>query len=91
MTGRNWDPPQRYEIRIRGHLGATMRRAFPALQTEIQDRDTLLRGALPDQSALHGVLSQIEALGLELLELRRLPPDAADNTPGRASTTAPPW
>jgi hypothetical protein len=26
-----------------------------------------------DQSALHGVLAQIEALGLELLELRRLP------------------
>jgi hypothetical protein len=47
--------------------------AFPALQAELQDGDTLLRGALPDQSALHGVLAQIEALGLELLDLRRLP------------------
>jgi hypothetical protein len=28
-------------------------------------------GVLPDQSALHGVLAQIEALGLELLEVRR--------------------
>ena len=90
MTGAQRDPPpQRYEIRVRGHLGATMRRAFPALHAEIQDRDTLLRGALPDQSALHGVLSQIEALGLELLELRRLPRGpAAGTTPGRA-TSAP--
>ena len=90
MTGRPGDPPpQRYEIRVRGHLGPTMRRAFPALHAEVQDRDTLLQGPLPDQSALHGVLSQIEALGLELLELRRLPPDAAaDNTPGRV-TSAP--
>jgi hypothetical protein len=50
-----------------------MLRAFPALNAEMQDGDTLLRGPLPDQSALHGMLGQIEALGLELLELRRLP------------------
>jgi hypothetical protein len=73
MTGAQGDlPPQRYEIRVRGHLGATMRHAFPALHAEIQDSDTLLRGAIQDQSELFGVLSQIEALGLELLELRRL-------------------
>ena len=29
---------------------------------------------LPDRAALHGVLAEIEALGLELLEVRRLPP-----------------
>jgi hypothetical protein len=75
MTGAQRDPPlpQRYEIRVRGHLGATLRRAFSDLHAEIQDGDTLLQGAIADQSALHGVLSQIEALGLELLELRRLP------------------
>ena len=62
-----------YEIRVRGHLGATMRRAFPGLHAETQDRDTLLRGAVADQAALHGVLAQIETLGLELLEVRRMP------------------
>jgi hypothetical protein len=77
MTGTK--PPANYEIRVRGHLGATMRRAFPALRAETEDGDTLLRGALPDQSALHGVLAQIEALGLELLELRRLPGGPASN------------
>ena len=35
--------------------------------------DTVLAGALPDQAALHGVLAEIEDLGLELLEVRRLP------------------
>jgi hypothetical protein len=27
-----------------------------------------------DQAALYGVLAEIEALGLELIEVRRLPP-----------------
>jgi hypothetical protein len=69
----NGQPPQSYEFRVRGHLGEMTRLAFPALQAETCSRDTVLRGALPDQSALHGVLAQIEALGLELLEVRRLP------------------
>ena len=71
MTGTK--PPANYEIRIRGHLGITMRRAFPALSVQAQGQDTLLRGAVADQAALHGVLAQIEALGLELLEVLRLP------------------
>jgi hypothetical protein len=65
-----------------------MRRAFSDLDAEIQDGDTVLRGAIQDQSALHGVLSQIEAFGLELLELRRLPRGAVGETPGRV-TSAP--
>jgi hypothetical protein len=62
-----------YQIRIRGHLGPTMRRAFPGLHAQTQDRDTLLTGAVPDQAALHGLLAQVETLGLELLEVRRVP------------------
>jgi hypothetical protein len=59
-----------YEIRVRGHLGVTMRRAFPGLHAETSGGDTVLRGAIADQAALHGVLAQIETFGLELLELR---------------------
>jgi hypothetical protein len=29
---------------------------------------------LADQAALYGVLAEVEALGLELIEVRRLPP-----------------
>ena len=70
----NDPPPHRYRICIRGHLGETIRFAFPGLQAESSGRDTVLTGPLPDSAALHGVLAQIEALGLELLEVRRLPP-----------------
>ena len=75
-----------YEIRIRGCLGATMRRAFPGLRAQIQGQDTLLRGDVADQAALHGVLAQVEALGLELLEVRRRPdvPRGCDNLTDRA-------
>ncbi len=56
-----------------------MLRAFPALRAETRDGDTLLRGAVADQAALHGVLAQIAALGLELLEVRR---PAREQKPG---------
>jgi hypothetical protein len=87
---RNDPPPHRYRIRVRGHLGQTMRSAFPALQARASGGDTVLTGPLPDRAALHGVLAQIEALGLELLEVRRLPP-ARRPAPaaGRASAGPP--
>jgi hypothetical protein len=62
-----------YQIRVRGRLGRTMRIAFPALDAQAQGEDTVLTGPLTDQAALYGVLAQIEALGLELLEVRREP------------------
>jgi hypothetical protein len=51
-----------------------MRCAFPALQARASGCDTVLIGPLPDRAALYGVLAEIEALGLELLEVRCLPP-----------------
>ena len=60
-----------FEIRIRGLLGDRLLTAFPDLAAVADDGDTVLTGRLPDQSALHGVLAQIEALGLELVEVRR--------------------
>jgi hypothetical protein len=80
MTDRRRDtqPWPRYEFRVHGHLGEMMLGAFPALRAETSGEDTLLRGALPDQAALHGVLAEIEALGLELFEVRRLPVDPGD-------------
>ena len=61
----------RYEVRVRGHLGETCRCAFADLRVETRGKDTVVGGAL-DRSALHGVLTRIESLGLELLEVRRL-------------------
>ena len=63
----------RYTIRINGHLGATLLSAFPAMAWERQGPETVLTGVL-DQPGLYGVLAEIEALGLDLLEVRRLEP-----------------
>ena len=65
----------RYQIRVRGGVGRTIRAAFPTLRAQAQGQDTVLTGTLPDQAALYGALAQLEALGLELLEVRRESPD----------------
>ena len=64
---------QRYEIRVGGHLGELMRCAFPDLIIMTQAEDTVLSGVVADQAALYGILAQLEAFGLELIEIHRLP------------------
>jgi hypothetical protein len=66
--------PARYMIRINGHLGDTVLYAFPAMAPRRHGAHTVLTGLL-DRSALFGVLAEIETLGLDLLELRKLTPD----------------
>jgi hypothetical protein len=66
---------QLYQIRVRGRLGQTIRAAFPALRAQADGGDTVLTGVLADQAAVYGVLAEAEALGLELIEVRRLRPD----------------
>ncbi len=60
----------RYMIRISGHLGATLVTAFPAMACQQRGPETLLTGVL-DQAGLYGVLAEIEALGLQLIEVRQ--------------------
>lgn len=61
---------RRYELRVRGPIGPTLMQAFPTLSASRSGQDTLLSGSLPDHSALYGVIHQLEALGLQLLEVR---------------------
>ena len=76
--------PAPYMIRINGQLGATMLSAFPALALQQHGGHTVLTGLL-DQSALYGVLAEIEALGLDLLEIRRLAPDPGPDFRARSA------
>ncbi len=76
----------RYVIRINGNLGATLLAAFPAMAWQRQGPETVLTGVL-DQAGLYGVLADIEALGLELLEVRQLSPEA--RSPGRGDACSP--
>jgi hypothetical protein len=64
--------PGRYMIRVKGRLGATALSAFPSMVATLRDGETVLTGLIEDRSALFGVLGQIEALGLELLEVRQI-------------------
>ena len=57
------------EIRIRGVLTETLLLAFPGFTADLCDGATVLTAILPDQPSLYGVLSQLEALGLQLLEV----------------------
>ena len=75
------EAPAAYTIWIRGHLGATVLSAFPALASRHHGAHTVLTGLL-DRSALYGVLAQIEALGLDLLEIQKLTPDRTTPQPG---------
>jgi hypothetical protein len=54
------------------------------MMSELRGGDTLLTGPLEDRAALFGVLAQIEALGLDLLEVRQVtaPPTSRE---GRTS------
>jgi hypothetical protein len=75
------NPPGLYTIRIGGQLGPTARSAFPAMVSKFKGGETVLTGLLEDRSALFGVLAQVEALGLDLVEVRQvraMSPDRED-------------
>ena len=79
------DPtPAPYMIRINGHLGAMVLSAFPAMTPQWQGAHTVLTGLL-DRSALYGVLAEIDALGLDILEIRQLTRQGTAANPGDRS------
>jgi hypothetical protein len=63
--------PALYMIRVDGHLGVMALSAFPTMTPQQKGAHTVLTGWL-DQSALYGVLAEMEALGLVLLEVRQM-------------------
>jgi hypothetical protein len=68
------DPHRPPHDPVNGHLGATVLSRFPDMAPHHHGAHTMLTGLL-DRSALYGVLAEIEALGLDLLEFRKLTPD----------------
>jgi hypothetical protein len=77
-------PPGFYVVRIEGRLGVTCLSAFPSMTAELDEEETVLTGRLEDRSAVFGLLGQIEALGLELLEIRRIGPGSGADGAGVA-------
>ena len=67
----------RYEIRVRGRISEAALRSLEGMDADLAPAETVLHGPVTDQADLHGLLDRIQALGLELIEVRRLPPGAA--------------
>jgi hypothetical protein len=64
----------RYAVRVRGHSRHAVTVAGQrGLDVAIDPERTLLRGPLLDQAALFGILAMARRLGLEVIEVRRLP------------------
>ena len=62
-----------YEIRVQGHLDQRWSEWFDGLAISYDvDDNTVLRGPLTDEAALHGVLIKVRDLTLPLLAVNRI-------------------
>ena len=60
--------PDKYYIRVKGHLASQWSEWFDGMTiTNQPNGEAWLEGELPDQSALHGLLTKIRDLGLPLV------------------------
>jgi len=60
-----------FEIRVAGALPPAALRGFEDLAVQ-ETAETVLRGTLPDQAALNGLLARLETAGIQVLEVRKL-------------------
>jgi hypothetical protein len=61
-----------YEIRVSGTLPPEALLDFERLSASVKQVETVLHGPLADQAALYGLLTRLETLGVQVLEVRRL-------------------
>jgi hypothetical protein len=79
-------PPARYRIRIRGHLGPAWSAWFDGLTVvQADDGTTELVGPLVDQAALFGLLARLRDLGATLLLVEDLSAATPQPDPWRRS------
>ena len=66
-----------FEIHVRGSLSPEVLEEFEDLHATVVPAETVLTGRVPDQAALYGMLVRLQALGLDLVEVRRVREDVA--------------
>jgi hypothetical protein len=69
-----------YEIRVQAHLDQQWSEWFEGLAISYDaDDNTVLRGPLVDEAALHGVLIKVRDLTLPLLAVNRVETSASES------------
>jgi hypothetical protein len=76
-----------YEIRIRGRVSESQRLAFEGMTVAVEPVETIVYGPLADQEAVHRLLEKLQSLGLEIVELRRLPGQVDDDVLPRSEVS----
>jgi hypothetical protein len=72
---------EQYEIRIKGRITDTLLAELEGLDATVEPVGTVLHGPVADQAALRGLIDRIQGLGLELLEVRKLPNGTTTSSP----------
>ena len=62
-----------FEVHIRGEVPPDALEDLEYLTTTVVPSETVLTGVVPDQAALLGLLNRLQSLGLEVVEIRRVP------------------
>jgi hypothetical protein len=70
----------RYLIRVDQRLSEDLASAFPNLSSRVQPVQTVLTGSFDDAEELSGVLNYLRAMGVDIVELVRIP-DETTQTP----------
>jgi hypothetical protein len=82
-----------YEIRLAGRLSDSVLSALECeawgLTVSVEPADMVLYGPVQDQAALGGLVDRILSSGLEVVEVRRLPPHLTSLGRTRATAVTP--
>jgi hypothetical protein len=65
-------PVSHYEIHVKGRVGPAVINCFEGMDAEVEPVETVLHGPVRDQAELRRLLDQVQSLGLELIEVRRM-------------------
>ena len=66
-------PARRYEFRVSGRLSERAQGAFVDMAVHDAPPETVISGEVVDDAHLHGVLAQIQNLGLHVVSVLQVP------------------